>query len=172
MLYWHIVHYKPIECGICLDQYKDPKLLSCFHVFCKECLERLVLQEEGQSILRCPNCRRGTAVPAQGVSGLQSDFHAHHLFEIRDTLTKAKEPQKTQCEKCKKSTATGFCRDCGKFICDKCTEMHQMWDDLATDLANWTNSLSTSSKAWQHRETRWNSCTPNSPAVWSTWRAA
>ena len=121
-----------LECGICLDQYKDPKLLSCFHVFCKECLERLVLQEEGQSILRCPNCRRGTAVPAQGVSGLQSDFHAHHLFEIRDTLTKAKEPQKTQCEKCKKSTATGFCRDCGKFICDKCTEMHQMWDDLAT----------------------------------------
>ena len=120
-----------LECGICLDQYKDPKLLSCFHVFCKECLERLVLQDEGQSILRCPNCRHATAVPPQGVSGLQSDFHAHHLFEIRDTLTKAKESQKTQCEKCKKSTATGFCRDCGKFVCDKCTEMHQAWEDLA-----------------------------------------
>ena len=120
-----------LECGICLNQYKDPKLLSCFHVFCKECLERLVLQEEGQSILRCPNCRRATAVPPQGVSGLQSDFHAHHLFEIKDTLTKAKEPQKTQCEKCKKSTATGFCRDCGKFVCEKCTEVHQMWEDFA-----------------------------------------
>ena len=121
-----------LECGICLDQYKDPKLLSCFHVFCKECLESLVLQEEGQSILRCPNCRRATAVPPQGVSGLQSDFHAHHLFEIKNTLTKAKEPQKTRCEKCKKSTATGFCRDCGKFICEKCTEVHQMWEALAT----------------------------------------
>ena len=121
-----------LECGICLDQYKDPKLLSCFHVFCKECLERLVLQEEGQSILRCPNCRRATAVPPQGVSGLQSDFHAHHLFEIKDTLTKAKEPHKTQCEKCEKSTATNFCRDCGKFVCKKCTELHQMWKDLAT----------------------------------------
>ena len=121
-----------LECGKCHDQYKDPKLLSCFHVFCKECLEPLVLQEEGQSILRCPNCRRATAVPPQGVSGLQSDFHAHHLFEIRDTLTKAKEPHKTQCEKCEKSTATGFCRDCGKFICEKCTELHQMWKDLAT----------------------------------------
>ena len=121
-----------LECGICLDQYKDPKLLSCFHVFCKECLEPLVLQEEGQSIIRCPNCRRATAVPPQGVSGLQSDFHAHHLFEIKDTLTKAKEPHKTQCEKCEKSTATGFCRDCGKFVCEKCTELHQMWKDLAT----------------------------------------
>ena len=116
-----------LECGICLDQYKDPKLLSCFHVFCKQCLERLVLQEEGRSILRCPNCRRATTLPPQGVSGLQSDFHAHHLFEIQDTLVKAKEPQ---CEKCKlKSTATGFCCDCGKLVCDKCTEMHQTWEE-------------------------------------------
>ena len=121
-----------LECAICLDQYKDPKLLSCFHVFCKQCLEYLVRQEEGQWILQCPNCRRTTTLPSQGVSGLQSDFHAHHLFEIQDTLAKAKGPQKTQCEKCKKSTATSFCQDCSKFICDKCTEMHQMWEDLAT----------------------------------------
>ena len=116
-----------LECGICLDQYNDPKLLSCFHVFCKQCLERLVLQEEGQPILRCPNCRRATTLPPQGVSGLQSDFHAHHLFEIQDVLFKAKEPK---CEKCKlKSTATGFCRECGKFVCDKCTEIHQSWEE-------------------------------------------
>ena len=119
-----------LECGICLDQYKDPKLLSCFHVFCKQCLEDLV---QKQHILQCPNCRRTTALPLQGVSGLQSDFHANHLFEIQDTLTKVKEPQKTQCEKCKKkSTATGFCRDCGKFVCDKCTELHQTWEEYDT----------------------------------------
>ena len=120
-----------LECGICLDQYKDPKLLSCFHVFCKQCLECLVQKQDGQLILQCPSCRRTTALPLQGVSGLQSDFHANHLFEIQDTLAKVKEPQKTQCEKCKKSTATGFCRDCGKFVCDKCTEIHQMWEDFA-----------------------------------------
>ena len=116
-----------LECGICLDQYKDPKLLSCFHVFCKQCLDRLVLQEEGRSILRCPNCRHATTLPPKGVSGLQSDFHAHHLFEIQDMLVKAKEPQ---CEKCKlKSTATGFCRDCGELVCEKCTEIHQTWKE-------------------------------------------
>ena len=86
-----------------------------------------MLQEEGRSILRCPNCRRATTLPPQGVSGLQSDFHAHHLFEIQDTLVKAEEPK---CEKCKlKSTATGFCRDCGKLVCDKCTELHQTWEE-------------------------------------------
>ena len=42
-------------------------------------------------------------------------------------LVKAKEPK---CEKCKlKSTATGFCRDCGKLVCDKCTELHQTWEE-------------------------------------------
>ena len=121
-----------LECGICLDQYKDPKLLPCFHVFCKQCLERLVQKRGGQSVLQCPNCRRTTALPLLGVSGLQSDFHANHLFEIQDTLAKVKEPQKIECEKCKKSTATRFCRDCGKFICDKCTEMHQTWEEYST----------------------------------------
>ena len=121
-----------LECGICLDQYKDPKLLPCFHVFCKQCLERLVQKRDGQSVLQCPNCRRTTALPLQGVSGLQSDFHANHLFEIQDTLAKVKEPQKIQCEKCKKSTANGFCRDCDKFVCDKCTEIHQTWEEYNT----------------------------------------
>ena len=120
-----------LECGICLDQYNDPKLLPCFHVFCKKCLECLVQKSDGQSVLQCPNCRRTTALPLQGVSGLQSDFHANHLFEIQDTLAKLKESQTPQCEKCKKSTATGFCQDCGKFVCDKCIELHQMWEDFA-----------------------------------------
>ena len=119
-----------LECSICLDEYKDPKLLSCFHVFCKQCLEPLVLHEREQSILHCPNCRHTTVVPPQGVEGLRSDFRMHHLFDIRDALTKAKEPKKTQCEKCKKLTATNFCRDCGKFVCDRCTEIHQLWDEL------------------------------------------
>ena len=116
-----------LECGICLDEYKDPKLLSCFHVFCKQCLEPLVLHRREQSLLDCPNCRHTTVLPPQGVKGLCSDFRMHHLFEIRDALTKAKEPQ---CENCKKSTATRFCRDCGKILCDKCTELHQLWGEF------------------------------------------
>ena len=121
-----------LECAICLQPYTDPKLLPCFHVYCKHCLERLVVQDRDGPTVTCPKCRRPTPVPPNGITGMQSAFHIHNLFEIRDTLEKAKEPQKTQCEKCKKTTATGFCRDCGKFVCDKCTEMHQVWEELAT----------------------------------------
>ena len=121
-----------LECAICLQPYTDPKLLPCFHVFCKHCLERLVVQDRDGPTVTCPKCRQPTPVPPNGITGLQSAFHVHDLFEIRDALEKAKEPQKTLCENCKKATATGFCRDCGKFVCDKCTELHQLWEDFTT----------------------------------------
>ena len=120
-----------LECSVCLDTYTNPKLLPCFHTFCKICLERLVVKDRDGHTLCCPNCRRTTLLPLAGVSGLQTAFHINHLFEIHAALTKVKEPQKTQCEKCKKFTATGYCRDCGKFVCAKCTEIHQSWDELS-----------------------------------------
>ena len=121
-----------LECSVCLDTYTNAKLLPCFHSFCKNCLERLVVKDHNGHTLTCPNCRRTTPLPPTGVSGLQTDFHVEHLFEIGDTLAKLKEPQKTQCEKCEKHNATGFCRDCGKFVCEKCTELHELWKDLST----------------------------------------
>ena len=120
-----------LECSICLDNFKQPKLLPCFHIFCKSpCLERLVVQDREGKSLHCPTCRHLVRLPDNGVAGLQTDFHIDHLFEIRESLNKAKESQKTSCEKCKKFHATGFCRDCRKFVCDKCTELHQMWEEF------------------------------------------
>ena len=124
-----------LTCAICLEDYKDPKLLQCFHVYCKECLEQLVLRDQQGLSLRCPSCRRSTLLPPSSVSGLQPAFHVHHWFEIRDALvkvTKVKGPQKTQCEKCSKNDATNFCRDCGQFICRTCSKIHQTWTELST----------------------------------------
>ncbi len=120
-----------LECSICLQPYTDPKLLPCFHVYCKHCLERIVVQDQDGSTITCPKCRQQANLPEEGVAALQFAFHVNHLFDIRETLEKAKEPDKTQCEKCKEATATGFCRDCGKFVCESCTKIHQRWDELA-----------------------------------------
>ena len=27
-----------LNCSICLDTFTDPKLLQCFHVYCRKCL--------------------------------------------------------------------------------------------------------------------------------------
>ena len=124
-----------LTCAICLDAFKDPKLLQCFHVYCKDCLQRLVVTDrQGQLSLRCPTCRQSTLLPpATSVSDLQPAFHIHHLFEIQDALEKVKEPQKVMCGKCKKAkqAASSYCRDCGEFICAMCTTIHSNWDDFA-----------------------------------------
>ena len=124
-----------LTCAICLDAFKDPKLLHCFHVYCKDCLKQLVVQDrQGQLSLCCPICQQSTLLPpATDVSDLQPAFHIHHLFEIQDALKKVRDPQKVQCEKCTKTTrnATNFCRDCGKFICEKCTEIHSEWEEIS-----------------------------------------
>ena len=124
-----------LTCAICLDAFKDPKLLQCFHVYCKKCLQKLVVQDQqGQVTLHCPTCRRCTQLP-QGstVSDLQPAFHIHHLFEIQDAFEKVKEPQKVVCGNCTKETrtATSYCRDCGEFICAACVDIHIQWDRLS-----------------------------------------
>ena len=124
-----------LTCAVCLDAFKEPKLLQCFHVFCKDCLQRLVVQDQqGQLSLRCPNCRQSTILPptATDVSSLQSAFHIHHLLEIQDALEKLKEPKKVKCDRCKTPRlATSYCRDCGHFICHICSTVHNDWDTFA-----------------------------------------
>ena len=121
-----------LTCGICLDSYTEPKLLQCFHVFCKQCLERLVVRDRQGLSLQCPSCRRSTLLPPNSVSGLQTAFYLNNLFEVRDAIEKVKEPQKTQCEKCEKRVAISFCRNCGQFICALCTQIHQEWKEFSS----------------------------------------
>ena len=121
-----------LECSICFDNFKEPKLLPCFHIFCKSpCLERLVDQDREGKSLHCPTCRHLVRLPDNGVAGLQADFRIDHLLEKRELLIKAKESQNTSCEKCKEFPATRFCRDCGELVCDSCTKMHQTWKEFA-----------------------------------------
>ena len=74
-----------LYCSICLDTYSDPKLLQCFHAYCRRCLVKLVVRDQqGQLIVTCPICRHDTPVPANGVAGLQPAFQINHLLEIME----------------------------------------------------------------------------------------
>ncbi len=77
-----------LNCSICLDTYTNPKLLQCYHVYCQQCIVRLVdRNQQGQLILT----RHITPVPARGVAGLQSAFHVNQLLEIVNEHKKAKD---------------------------------------------------------------------------------
>ena len=120
-----------VSCAVCLEDYTEPKVLACLHVFCKKCLERLVVQDAANRIVCCPNCRGTTRLPQDGVSQLQSAFYIHHLFEVRDILQKVSATDKTACDKCGQGEAKAYCRDCGGFVCELCLTIHKKWKDLA-----------------------------------------
>ena len=127
-----------LNCSICLDTYNDPKILQCFHVFCRQCLVPLgVRDQQGQLSLTCPTCRQVTPIPARGVAGLQSAFHINNLLEIlEDSANKLENSPATP----ERATSTDlnpvnkashcfvhedkelelYCETCGELICYKC----------------------------------------------------
>ena len=126
-----------LQCAICLDTYTDPKLLQCFHVFCRDCLVRLVVRDQqGQLSLTCPNCRHAAPIPADGVTGLQSAFHINHLLEALEELKKPKDTTTSQegdmthpnpskkvspyCSVHDKELEL-YCETCGELICFHCS---------------------------------------------------
>ena len=48
---------KQVTCSICLDTFTEPKILSCHHTFCCECLERHARVSQRQGKFRCPECQ-------------------------------------------------------------------------------------------------------------------
>ena len=141
-----------IECGICLDPMVDPRVLSCQHSFCAECLINL-LSHSDIPVFTCPTCRRDTPVPRRGVHDLPHDFRANTLTEFM------KEPEKDldkndkkkadhnpelepdefiacgdlpECASCsnKKSTFDScevkfFCKFCKDYMCNPCALDHK-----------------------------------------------
>ena len=135
-----------VTCGVCLESYKQPRLLKCFHVYCEGCLQRLVRGGgEGQSV-SCPQCRQDTPLPVGGVPGLQGVFYIHYLFDIQDALKKVSSSEQTMCNKCSKYEYVCFCRTCG-FLCQRCKEIHHDWPDFKTheiiDLDTLTGDVTT-----------------------------
>ena len=47
-----------LECGVCLDQYTNPKTLQCHHSFCLKCIELLPIEKQ----VRIVRCIRGCII--------------------------------------------------------------------------------------------------------------
>ena len=54
---------KQVTCSICLDTYSEPKMISCRHTFCCECLERHARESQRQGKFQCPECREEIDLP-------------------------------------------------------------------------------------------------------------
>ncbi|XP_066273448.1 E3 ubiquitin-protein ligase TRIM45-like [Branchiostoma lanceolatum] len=118
-----------LECTICLEPFKNPKVLPCLHTFCKGCLEKFFAQQsEGRETFPCPTCRTETELPGGGVEGLKDNFFVLSLKDAVDVHKKltTDSTDDITCGTCDDGNkATSWCRHCDCFLCINCLAVHQ-----------------------------------------------
>ncbi|XP_072043508.1 uncharacterized protein [Amphiura filiformis] len=119
-----------LQCGICLEPFKNPRALPCLHSFCEECLARWTKtnKKDDSKVLTCPNCMRPTPISAEGIAG----FPAHFLVNsLQDTLNmeKVKDLSAKSCDQCEEpdKAAAVYCQDCKYYLCESCHDIHEAW---------------------------------------------
>ncbi|XP_076321036.1 LOW QUALITY PROTEIN: protein meiotic P26-like [Tachypleus tridentatus] len=118
-------------CNLCNQELKQPRVLSCLHVFCETCLEKELLDSRNKQldlepcdtldILTCPECKQESKLYSKGISGLPLDFVTSNQLDIS-----AIENTQIICTSCKaKEKAVARCSDCATFLCSNCVTAHQ-----------------------------------------------
>ncbi|XP_041461049.1 tripartite motif-containing protein 45-like [Lytechinus variegatus] len=115
-----------LECSICLDRLRSPRMLTCLHSFCEHCLKEYADQHLDAGSLHCPTCRERTVIPNDGITGLKPDFRANKLLEALNKGGKdsAAAEKQNRCSVCKSSKPRLFCEDCDLNMCQECAEFH------------------------------------------------
>ena len=112
-----------LECSLCFDLMKEPKLLSCAHTFCTDCLVQLYQCQRRGDNISCPVCRQTTRLQNGDVSRLQTNV------PIKAMIGDVKSAKRNCtvhafCDAEAKSIATAYCQMCVEYMCDSCLEAH------------------------------------------------
>ena len=79
-----------LQCSICHEMFKDPRMLPCQHTFCLECLENLSLKLGNGKTMDCSLCKRTHDLPIQnGVKGFPENLLMKSLLDIKNSSTSA-----------------------------------------------------------------------------------
>ena len=106
-------------CEVCLESMlnKNPRLLSCHHSFCTDCLKKIM---KNNSIM-CPTCREVTAVPNHDVNMLKANFM---LQKVKEHMDKMHSSKTLLCQLCLSESASLKCQECLQLLCGDCKHQH------------------------------------------------
>ncbi|XP_071491002.1 uncharacterized protein [Diadema antillarum] len=123
MATFHQISSQNLECLICLTLFNQPRSLTCSHIFCKDCLQRIFQAQPTKQSITCPICRKETPLPSGDVNKLQTNVPLSSMVDE----VKTKSPTCTTCEMDEKPPAVSYCQDCGKYMCKSCETDHSSW---------------------------------------------
>ncbi|XP_066265513.1 tripartite motif-containing protein 2-like [Branchiostoma lanceolatum] len=115
-----------LECTICLEPFKDPKILPCLHTFCEDCLKKFIAQDKVNNKFQCPTCRAETVLLNAGVAGFKNNSFVESLsdtVQAHKSLV-SKDDDKVLCDNCEEEVACYGCVVCEEFLCDECACGH------------------------------------------------
>ena len=113
------------KCHLCSNRFKLPRILSCLHIFCTECLEQNLRNKDeninSECQIVCPTCHQATTLGSRGILDLPLDHIIITMMEMLDVRS-----LQIYCTCCKKhEKAVARCSDCTNFLCDNCVKAHQ-----------------------------------------------
>ena len=112
-----------LECSLCFELMKEPKLMSCAHTFCKDCLVQLYQCQRTRNHISCPVCRQATRLQNGDVSRLQTNVPIKAMIgDVKSAKRKC--TAHAFCVPEAKSVATAYCQMCVEYMCDSCLEAH------------------------------------------------
>ena len=88
-----------LQCAMCQETYKKPKVLPCLHTFCLECLKTINTHEVDGDPLPCPLCRRQFIIPRGGLDQLPTNIFAEEMIKFRSLLASHVIAPKDTCKK-------------------------------------------------------------------------
>ena len=111
-----------LQCGICLELFKDPRSLPCLHTFCVECIQRTLNDKHS---LKCPVCRSEHQLGEEGAKLLPVNSYARQELK-RKRWRQELEKDAKKCESCGEAECAdvAWCSECG-IICKFCLAIHK-----------------------------------------------
>ncbi|KAL3887911.1 hypothetical protein ACJMK2_000296 [Sinanodonta woodiana] len=123
-----------LQCPICLNTFKKPKLLPCGHTYCTSCIQshinsKLTPRETELRCFPCPVCRADTSPqnPEVDIDKWAESFPVNSMVISLLDVTVERDGENL-CDLClnrnRKNSATSYCRDCNRTMCGMCKECH------------------------------------------------
>ena len=110
-------------CLRCSQPYCDPRMLSCCHSFCTQCIQSLITKGTGTDSLTCPSCRQITPVSSSEVTSLPRNLYLGN--KQRDILSKITSNSSYYCDSCNEDISVAYCTECTDLLCKDCWNGHQ-----------------------------------------------